>query len=123
MCECPQFTHGWTGLFGAAFALPYLRLGSFQLKLYTVSFHLAMWCNGLAYAVAAFTGCYWINTDHHPIGNGVVEEFNNWSKLSFFFVPGVTALACFIAFPLLIYGAFKGDGTALREETAAKKSK
>ena len=92
----------------AAFCFPYLHfeLDTTYLVLFGNMF-LAMFCNGAAYAVAGFSGDYWLgDTD---------RKFTNWSMLSLALVPIITGPTCYAAFSMFLYGLWKGDGKSIEE--------
>ncbi len=113
-----QWTHGAEVLFALAFSFDFIKLDRKLMMIYFATLNLAMWLNGLAYAMAALSGVYLFEKD--KVGSGFWFQ-TEWLLLY------VTALFCMICFPLLILGLYQTkpsqDAHPAENDAAHKKAK
>ena len=83
-----QWTHAGEMFTAAAFCWQYMRFEkNTTYYIAFVAMWLAMFCNGAAYAIAAYSNDAWIAAPE--------KEWTFWSNVSFVFVPIITGPACF----------------------------
>ena len=58
-----QCVQGGKVLFAVGFVFPSLKLSKYLMDVFN-SLHLAIWTNGMSYAVAALSGDHWLGTLH-----------------------------------------------------------
>ncbi len=94
-----QWTHGAEVLFALAFSFDFIKLDRTRMLIYFVTLNLAMWLNGLAYAMAALTGDYLFEKEKGASSGGF------WFQMEWMLLYA-TAFCCMICFPLLILGLY-----------------
>ena len=107
-------------MLASAFCFPYIRFE--RAPTYYILFWsmlAGMFCNGAAYAVASISGDYWLLAPHEGYAGapGPDRDFTVWSVLSLAFVPLITGLSCFVAFPMFLYGLSRGNGVSMEGST------
>ncbi len=83
--------------------------------------NLAMWTNGMAYAVAALSGDHWL-LSLNPERDPTPRNWTVWSNISMLFVPIICGPTCLICFTIMIVGLWRHIDSDL-EEKAGNNSK
>ena len=74
--------------------------------LFFITLNLAMWTNGMAYAVAALSGDHWL-LSLNPERDPTPRNWTVWSNISMLFVPIICGPTCIICFTMMIVGLWR----------------